>query len=63
MALFSEGCTADVDVAGDARLLHFDDADLLRLGRRYPRIAAQVNRNLNRVLASRVVNTAQALRG
>jgi predicted RND superfamily exporter protein len=63
VALFSEGRTADVDVAGDARLLHFDDDDLLRLGRRYPRIAAQVNRNLNRVLASRVVSTAEALRG
>jgi predicted RND superfamily exporter protein len=63
VALFSEGRTADVDVAGDARLLHFDDDDLVRLGRRYPRIAAQVNRNLNRVLASRVVSTAQALRG
>ena len=40
----------------------FGDADLERLGRRWPRIAAQVNRNLNRVLASRVVSTAQALR-
>ena len=63
VALFSEGRTADVDVARDARLLRFGDADLARLGRRYPRIAAQVNRNLNRVLASRVVRTAQALRG
>ena len=63
VALFSEGRTADVDVAHDARLLRFDDADLVLLGQRYPRIAAQVNRNLNRVLASRVVSTAQALRG
>lgn len=63
VALFSEKRTADVDVAKDARLLRFGDADLARLGRRYPRIAAQVNRNLNRVLASRVVRTAQALRG
>jgi predicted RND superfamily exporter protein len=62
VALFSEARTADVDVARDARLLRFGDADLARLGRRYPRIAAQVNRNLNRVLASRVVRTAQALR-
>jgi CRP-like cAMP-binding protein len=62
VALFAEGRTADVDVARDARLLRFGDADLARLGRRYPRIAAQVNRNLNRVLASRVVRTAQALR-
>jgi predicted RND superfamily exporter protein len=63
VALFSEGRTADVDVAGDARLLRFDDADLVQLGRRYPRIAVEVNRNLNRVLASRVVSTAQALGG
>jgi hypothetical protein len=62
VALFSEARTADVDVASDARLLRFGDADLERLGRRWPRIAAQVNRNLNRVLASRVVSTAQALR-
>jgi uncharacterized protein len=63
VALFSEGRTADVDVARDARLLRFGEADLARLGRRHPRIAAQVYRNLNRVLASRVVRTAQALRG
>jgi predicted RND superfamily exporter protein len=63
VALFSDGRTADVDVARDARLLRFGDADLVRLARRYPRIAAQVNRNLNRVLAARVVSTAQALRG
>jgi len=63
VALFAEGRTADVDVARDARLLRFGDSDLARLGRRYPRIAAQVNRNLNRVLAARVVRTAQALRG
>lgn len=62
VALFSETRTADVDVSQDARLLRFSDADLARLGRRYPRIAAQVNRNLNRVLAQRVVTTARALR-
>jgi hypothetical protein len=62
IALFSEGRTADVDVVTDARLLRFGQADLERLGRRYPRIAARVYRNLNRVLAQRVVTTARALR-
>lgn len=62
VALFSATRTADVHVTKDARLLRFGDADLERLGRRYPRIAAQVNRNLNRVLAQRVVTTARALR-
>ena len=63
VALFGEARTADVDVARDARLLRFGEADLARLGRRHPRIAAQVYRNLNHVLASRVVRTAEALRG
>jgi CRP-like cAMP-binding protein len=62
VALFSQGRTADVVVAQDARLLRFGDADLQRVGRRYPRIAAQIHRNLNRVLAARVITTAQALR-
>ena len=46
----------------DARLLRFGDADLERLGRRYPRVASKVYRNLNRILARRVVTTAEALR-
>jgi CRP-like cAMP-binding protein len=54
--------SADVDVTSDARLLRFDEGDLERIARRYPRIAAHVNRNLNHVLARRVMNTAQALR-
>jgi hypothetical protein len=62
VALFSESRTASVDVTQDARLLRFGDADLERLGRRYPRIASRVYRNLNRILARRVVTTAEALR-
>jgi predicted RND superfamily exporter protein len=62
VAMFSQVRTADVDVASDSRLLRFDDADLERIGRRWPRIAAKVNRNLNHVLARRVMSTAQALR-
>ena len=63
IALFSETRTASVDVTRDARLLRFGDADSLeRLGRRYPRVAAKVYRNLNRILARRVITTAEALR-
>ena len=62
IALFSEGRSADVDVVQEARLLRFGEADLERLGRRYPRIAAKVYRNLNRILAQRVQSTTRALR-
>ena len=62
IALFSAARTADVDVLRDARLLRFNDTDLERLGKRYPRIAAKVYRNLNRVLARRVLSTERALR-
>jgi predicted RND superfamily exporter protein len=62
VAFFSHSRSADVDVTKDARLLRFDQGDLDRLARRYPRIAARVNRNLNQVLARRVMNTAQRLR-
>jgi hypothetical protein len=61
VALFHGERTADVDVSHDARLLRFGEAELTRLGRRYPRIAAKVYRNLNHVIAKRVVSTAQAL--
>jgi CRP-like cAMP-binding protein len=59
--MFSHVRSADVDVTSDARLLRFDEGDLARLTERYPRIAAKVNRNLNQVLARRVMRTAQAL--
>jgi hypothetical protein len=62
VALFHGTRTADVDVETDARLLRFDQADLDRLARRYPRIAAKVYRNLNRIIARRIANTSQALR-
>lgn len=62
VAMFSHVRSADVDVTSDARLLRFDEGDLERIARRYPRIAAHVNRNLNHVLARRVMNTAQTLR-
>ena len=62
VGLFGAARSADVDVATDARLLRFDAGDLDRLGRRYPKIAAKVYRNLNEVLAQRVLNTSRALR-
>ena len=53
VALFSRARAPPTSTSSrDARLLRFGDADLERLGRRYPRIAAQVYRNLNRVLAA-----------
>jgi uncharacterized protein len=62
VALFSHVRSADVEVTADARLLRFDEADLARLARRYPRIATCVHCNLNQVLARRVMSTAQTLR-
>lgn len=61
IGLFHRARTADVDVVQDARLLRFGEAELARLGRRNPRIAAVVYRNLNRIVAQRVVSTHQAL--
>ncbi len=62
IAMFSEHRTADVDVLQDAHLLRFGEAELIRLRRRYPLIAATVYANLNRVLATRVMNTIDILR-
>jgi predicted RND superfamily exporter protein len=62
VAMFSHKRSADVEVTADSRLLRFDEGDLERIAKRYPRIAAKVNRNLNHILARRVMNTAQALR-
>lgn len=62
IALFSKTRTADVDVVKKARVLRFGVDDLERLGKRYPRIAAKVNANLNRIVAHRVLTTTRALR-
>jgi CRP-like cAMP-binding protein len=62
IAMYSGVRSADVDVVSDARVLRFADADLERLRRRYPRIAAVVNHNLARLLAERVLNTQRVLR-
>ena len=62
VALFSDQRSANVDVLENARLLRFGESDLDRLRERYPRIAAVVHANLNRVLASRMQNTIRFVR-
>jgi predicted RND superfamily exporter protein len=53
--------SADVDVVTNSRLLCLTQANLDRLSRRYPFIAAKVFRNLNLILASRLFNTTRRL--
>ena len=62
VALFAEGRSADVDVTQDARLLRFGEAELGRLRKRYPAIAAVVYANLSKTLAGRITNTIKTLR-
>jgi predicted RND superfamily exporter protein len=59
VAYFAAKRTANVDASSDALLIRFDSEDLERLRRRYPKIAAAVFRNLNRVQAERLVRTTQ----
>lgn len=58
IGLFSTRRAADVHVLEDVRLVRFDGDDLERLRRRYPRTAALVYRNLNRVQSQRMLATA-----
>ncbi len=53
-AMASGRRTADADALTDIRLLHITAEDMVRLRHRYPRIAAQVYRNLNRVQGQRI---------
>jgi hypothetical protein len=59
VAYFAARRTANVDANTDALLIRFDSDDLERLRRRYPKIAAAVFRNLNRVQAERLVRTTE----
>ncbi len=59
VAYFASKRTANVDADSDALLIRFDGEDLERLRRRYPRIAAAVFRNLNRIQAERLVRTTE----
>jgi predicted RND superfamily exporter protein len=61
VALFYRRRSADVDAETDARLLRFGQADIARVQRRYPRIAATVLYNLNRIQAQRLVENTQRM--
>jgi predicted RND superfamily exporter protein len=51
---FGQRRTANVTAVTPIRLLRFDSQDLERIRRRYPRIAATIFRNLNRIQAERI---------
>jgi CRP-like cAMP-binding protein len=58
---FGQRRTANVDTLSPARLLRFDSQDLERLRVRYPRIAATVFRNINRIQAERLARMTAML--
>lgn len=59
--LFFEKRTANVDAVENSRLLCISQNDLDILRRRYPRIAAKVFHNLNKILATRLVHATDRL--
>jgi CRP-like cAMP-binding protein len=59
VGLFHEDRTADMEALEDTRLLRLTQASLDELGRRYPRIAAVVFRNLNQTLAAAMTRATQ----
>jgi hypothetical protein len=61
IGLFTGGRSAEVVASSPTRLIRFDPEDLERLGRRYPRIAVKVYRNLNQIQAARMIRTIQAV--
>jgi predicted RND superfamily exporter protein len=61
VALFHGQRTADVQALTDVRLLRLTHASLERIRRRYPRIGAQLYRNLSYILADRVASTTAKL--
>ncbi|HEY1076408.1 MAG TPA: MMPL family transporter [Fontimonas sp.] len=58
---FGQRRTANVDTITAVRLLRFDSQDLERLRIRYPRIAAVIYRNLNRIQAERLARATAML--
>lgn len=58
---FAKRRTANVDAVTDVRLLRFDADDLEQLRRRYPRTAALVFRNLNRIQAQRLAEATRRI--
>jgi len=61
IGMFSARRAADVHAIEDVRLVRFDVQDLERLRERYPRTAALVYRNLNRIQSARMLETAGRL--
>jgi predicted RND superfamily exporter protein len=62
VGLFASRRSANVDAISDAKLLRFDEADLERLTRRSPRIAARIYRNLSRAQAARLARVTERVR-
>ena len=58
---FGQRRTASVETTTPSRVLRFDSQDLERMRVRYPRIAATVFRNLNRIQAERLARTTAML--
>lgn len=58
---FGQRRTANVDALGAVRVLRFNAHDLERLRLRYPRVAALVLRNLNRIQAERLARATAML--
>ena len=61
MALFHGKRTANVDTTSDVRVLRLDQPSLERIQTRYPRIGAQLYRNLGVILADRLADTTGRL--
>jgi hypothetical protein len=62
VGMFARRRSANVDATTDAKLLCFDDADLERLTRRYPRIATRIYANLSRAQATRLARATERVR-
>ena len=62
VAVFEGKRTAHVEALTDVRLLELGKDDLARVKRRYPRISAQLYRNLSEILASRLARLTQQMR-
>jgi predicted RND superfamily exporter protein len=62
VGLFRGERTANVDCQSDVRALRFDQENLARLQRRYPRTASKLLRNLSEVLADRLAAATARMR-
>ncbi len=60
-SFFAERHGATVDAVHDARLLRFEDIDLELMMRRYPRAAARIYANLNKIQAARLVEASSRM--